>query len=200
MGKYEMTNAGKRCVFLDRDGVLIQPLMREGRPYPPACVDEFQLYDDVLAGCTRLKEAGFLLVVVTNQPDVGRGTQSRTAVEAINKKLSDVIPLFDRIEVCFHAGSDYGEPCACRKPKPGMLLRAAELLGIDLPSSYLIGDRWRDVDCARAVGCKAIFIDRGYSEQLRQPPDVTVNTFAAAVTAILCATGRAPCFPTASTH
>jgi D-glycero-D-manno-heptose 1,7-bisphosphate phosphatase len=200
MGKYEMTRAGKRCIFLDRDGVLNQPLVRGGRPFPPERVEAFQLYDDAPACCARLKEAGFLLVVVTNQPDVGRGKQSRTIVEAINKKLSDAIPLFDRIEVCFHAGAEYGEPCTCRKPRPGMLLRAAKVLGIDLTTSYLIGDRWRDVDCAHAAGCRAIFIDRGYVERLRQPPDVTVSTFEAAVTAILRTFGRAPCFPAGTAH
>lgn len=200
MGKYELANAGKRCVFLDRDGVLNRPVIREGRPYPPERLEEFQLYDDVPAGCARLKEAGFLLVVVTNQPDVGRGTQSRVVVEAINKKLSGIVPLFDRIEVCFHAGDEYGEPCTCRKPRPGMLFRAAEALGVNLPESYLIGDRWRDVDCARAAGCQAIFIDHGYAEQLRQTPDVIVSTFAEAVIAILSAAERAPCFPEGSTH
>jgi D-glycero-D-manno-heptose 1,7-bisphosphate phosphatase len=200
MGKYKRTHTVKRCVFLDRDGVLNRPLVREGRPFPPEHVEEFQLYHDVPAGCARLKEAGFLLVVVTNQPDVGRGRQSRTIVEAINKKLSDAIPLLDRIEVCFHAGAEYGEPCTCRKPRPGMVLRAAQLLDIDLTMSYLIGDRWRDVECARAAGCGAIFIDRGYVERLREPPDVTVSTFEAAVTAILRTVGRAPCFPAGSTH
>ena len=174
--------------------------MRGGRPYPPSRIEELQLYHDVPAGCALLKQAGFLLVVVTNQPDVGRGTQSRALVEAINQRLSDVIPFLDRVEVCFHAGEEYGEPCACRKPKPGMLLRAAQALGINLSESYLIGDRWRDVDCAHAAGCRAIFIDHRYGEQLRQPPDATVSTFAEAVIAILSAVGIAPCFPVGSTH
>jgi|SRR5437588_242294 len=183
MGKHEVT---RRAVFLDRDGVLNRVIVREGRPYPPATVEEFELYDDVLAGCERLKNAGFLLVVVSNQPDVGRGSQSRAIAEAINNKLVQLIPFLDRVEVCFHAGEDYGENCDCRKPKPGMLLRAAELLNIDLADSYMIGDRWRDVDCATAAGCRAIFIDRGYDEALRQLPDVTAKNFAEAAAAVLC--------------
>jgi D-glycero-D-manno-heptose 1,7-bisphosphate phosphatase len=98
--------------------------------------------------------------------------------------------MLDRIEVCFHAGGEQGEPCACRKPKPGMLLTAAAALQIDLRRSYLIGDRWRDIDCARAAGCGAIFIDRGYREQLRKKPDAIVAGFTAAVDLIVQA---APC-------
>jgi D-glycero-D-manno-heptose 1,7-bisphosphate phosphatase len=182
MGKHEIT---RRAVFLDRDGVLNRPLLRDGRPCSPAAVEEFDLYDDAVAGCRRLKEAGFLLVVVTNQPDVGRGWHDRGTAEAVNKKLIHAIPLIDRIEVCFHAGEGYGEVCDCRKPKPGMLLRSAAKLGINLRASYMIGDRWRDIDCARAVGCYAIFIDRGYAESLRERPDVSVTSFGEAVTTVL---------------
>jgi D-glycero-D-manno-heptose 1,7-bisphosphate phosphatase len=192
MGKHQLT---QRAVFLDRDGVLNRPCLRGGAPYPPADVKEFELYEDVLIGCTCLKNAGFLLVVVSNQPDVGRGTQRREVAEAINKKLAKAIPALDRIEVCFHAGEDYGDVCDCRKPKPGMLFRAAAALDIDLPSSYMIGDRWRDVDCARAAGCHVIFIDRGYTESLRQQPDVTVTTFRDAVAAVLAASGRHSLLP-----
>jgi D-glycero-D-manno-heptose 1,7-bisphosphate phosphatase len=178
------------AVFLDRDGVLNRPCVQDGHPYPPASVNEFVLYEDVLDGCTLLKNAGFLLVVVSNQPDVGRGRQPRTIVEAMNKKLVTAIPLLDRIEVCFHAGEDYGDFCECRKPKPGMVLRAAAELGIDIPASYMIGDRWRDIDCARAAGCHPIYIDRGYSEPLHQEPEITVTTFGNAVRAVLHAAGR----------
>jgi D-glycero-D-manno-heptose 1,7-bisphosphate phosphatase len=180
----------RRAVFLDRDGVLNRPSVRDGRPYPPADLKELELYEDAIVGCTRLKNAGFLLVVVSNQPDVGRGRQRRAIAEAINKKLAKAIPVLDRIEVCFHAGEDFGDVCDCRKPKPGMLFRAAAALGIDIPTSYMIGDRWRDVDCARAAGCYAIYIDRGYAESLRQQPDVTVTTFGDAVAAVLRAAGR----------
>lgn len=185
MGKHEITKLKNVCVFLDRDGVLNKPVIRDGRPYSPARVEQFELYDDVLSGCKRLKEAGFLLVVVSNQPDVARGTQSRATVETINKRLADAISVLDHFETCFHAGEEYGDRCNCRKPKPGMLFHAARLMNIDLSHSYLIGDRWRDVDCAKAAGCRAIFIDHGYTEPLRQAPEVTVSNFDEAVTAIL---------------
>jgi D-glycero-D-manno-heptose 1,7-bisphosphate phosphatase len=154
-------------------------------PYPPSGVEEFELYDDVPGGCARLKAANFLLVVITNQPDVGRGTQTREAVEAINLKMQSVLPVLDRIEICYHAGERYGEPCDCRKPRPGLIFRAAAELNIDPKRSYVIGDRWRDVDCARAAGCRAIFIHRGYKESLREAPDFTVANFNEAVSAVL---------------
>jgi D-glycero-D-manno-heptose 1,7-bisphosphate phosphatase len=182
MGEHEVN---RRAVFLDRDGVLNQPVVRDGLPFPPANADEFVLYPDVMEECARLKEAGFLLIVVTNQPDVGRGTQSREAVKAMHRALRDALPSLDGIEVCFHAGSRHGEPCACRKPKPGMLLQAAARHGIDLKRSFLIGDRWRDVDCAHAAGCRAVFIDHGYSEALREMPEVIVSNFREAVKAVL---------------
>jgi D-glycero-D-manno-heptose 1,7-bisphosphate phosphatase len=109
----------------------------------------------------RLKAAGFLLIVVTNQPDVGRGTQSREAVEEMNRALAAVLPL-DEFVVCFHDGH---EPCACRKPAPGMVLEAAARHEIDLTRSFLIGDRWRDIDCGHAAGVRTVWIDRAYRER-----------------------------------
>jgi D-glycero-D-manno-heptose 1,7-bisphosphate phosphatase len=182
MGEHEVS---QRAVFLDRDGVLNRPVVRDGLPFPPATPGVFKLYPDVTEGCHRLKDAGFLLIVVTNQPDVGRGTQSRESVEAMHAKLRADLPALDAIEVCFHAGSSHGEPCDCRKPKPGMLFRAAATHDIDLKRSFFVGDRWRDVDCAHAAGCRAVFIDHGYRETLREKPAFTVATFREAVATIL---------------
>jgi D-glycero-D-manno-heptose 1,7-bisphosphate phosphatase len=182
MGKHEVTH---RAVFLDRDGVLNLAVIRDGRPYPPTCIEDFKLYDGVAAGCARLKAANFLLVVITNQPDVGRGRQTRETIDAIHMKMKSALPVLDRIETCYHAGERYGDSCDCRKPRPGMILRAAAELNIDLRASYIIGDRWRDIDCARAAGCRAIFIDRGYREGLREVPDFTVLNFNDAVNALL---------------
>jgi D-glycero-D-manno-heptose 1,7-bisphosphate phosphatase len=187
MGKHEVT---RRAVFLDRDGVLNRPVVRNGQPHPPSCVEDFELYDEVADGCRRLKTAEFLLIVISNQPDVGRGTQSREAVEAMHTKMQLALPSLDRIEICYHAGERYGESCDCRKPRPGMILRAAADLKIDLGTSYVIGDRWRDIDCARAAGCRAIFIERGYEESLRQAPDFTVGNFGDAVNVLLRDTQR----------
>jgi D-glycero-D-manno-heptose 1,7-bisphosphate phosphatase len=182
MGKHQVA---RRAVFLDRDGVINRVVFRTGKPHPPSSPKDFELYEDVIDGCARLKAASFLLVVITNQPDVGRGVQSREAVEAMHLKLQSALPSLDCIKICYHGGERYGQPCDCRKPRPGLVLRAAAELNIDLKESYVIGDRWRDIDCARAAGCRAIFIDRGYKEKLRQAPDVTVANFKEAVNAVL---------------
>ncbi len=182
MGKHEVV---RRAVFMDRDGVLNRPVVRNGQPHPPSRVEDFELYDDVADGCARLKAAEFLLVVITNQPDVGRGMQSREAVEAMHVKMQSALPSLDRIEICYHAGERCGEPCDCRKPRPGMILRAAAELKIYVSASYVIGDRWRDINCARASGCRAIFIERGYEESLHETPDFTVANFGDAVNALL---------------
>lgn len=157
-----------RAVFLDRDGVLNVPEIRDGVPYPPRDLAGFRLYPEGREGCALLRDAGFLLVVVTNQPDVGRGTQRLEIVEEMHAQLRRELPV-DRIEVC--TAADDGAPDAARrKPAPGMVLDAARALGIDLARSYLVGDRWRDIDCGRAAGCTTIFIERGYREKLRRPP------------------------------
>jgi D-glycero-D-manno-heptose 1,7-bisphosphate phosphatase len=163
-----------RAVFLDRDGVINRALVRDGRPYPPVSLEEFQILPEVPEACARLKAAGFLLVVATNQPDVGRGSLSRVAVETIHEFMRKQLPL-DKIEVCYHPGKGQSE-CDCRKPQPGMLLRAAKELAIDLKQSWMVGDRWRDIDCGRAAGCRTVLINRGYREELRAPADYTANS------------------------
>ena len=162
-----MATARQRAVFLDRDGVINRPVVREGKPYPPATVAEFELLSGVEEACARLKEAGWLLVVATNQPDVGRGTQRREEVEAMHEAMCARLPI-DRVEVSYDPGQ--GQPSEFRKPAPGMLLRAARELDIDLAQSWMVGDRWRDVDCGAAAGCRTIFIDYGYDEKLRVQP------------------------------
>jgi D-glycero-D-manno-heptose 1,7-bisphosphate phosphatase len=177
------TSLVRRAVFLDRDGVINRALVRRGKPYPPAKLEEFEILPEVAQACDLLKHAGFLLVVATNQPDVGRGTLAREAVEAIHAFMRQKLPL-DRVEVCCHAGKGETE-CDCRKPRPGMLLRAAGELGIDLKRSWMVGDRWRDIDCGHAAGCRTIFIDRGYTEELRQTPDYRASNLLQAAEIIL---------------
>jgi D-glycero-D-manno-heptose 1,7-bisphosphate phosphatase len=159
-----------QAVFLDRDGVINRPLIRAGKPYPPATLDEFEILPGVREACQLFKKLGFLLVVATNQPDVGRGTLAREAVETIHAWMMQQLPI-DRVMTCFHGGAVYGDPCGCRKPQPGMLLQAAEALKIDLAKSFMIGDRWRDVDCGFNAGCKTVFVDWGYQETLKRQPD-----------------------------
>jgi D-glycero-D-manno-heptose 1,7-bisphosphate phosphatase len=172
--KYQTPPSDCRAVFLDRDGVINRPLIRAGKPYPPARLDEFEILSGVREACQLLKKVGFLLVVVTNQPDVGRGTLAREAVETIHTWMLQQLPI-DRVMTCFHGGAVYGDPCECRKPRPGMLLQAAEALKIDLAKSFMIGDRWRDVDCGFNAGCKTIFVDWDYEENLKRDPDFNAH-------------------------
>jgi D-glycero-D-manno-heptose 1,7-bisphosphate phosphatase len=172
----------KRAVFLDRDGVINRAVVRAGKPYPPASLAEFELLPGVVEACAQLKAAGFLLVVATNQPDVGRGTQRREDVEAMHAKMCALLPI-DRVEVCYDPGR--GRPSEFRKPAPGMLLRAVRELGIDLAQSWMVGDRWRDIDCGSAAGCRTIFIDYGYDETLRAVPDFRVGNLLEAAVIIL---------------
>lgn len=157
-----------RAVFLDRDGVLNVPEIRDGLPFPPQTLAAFRLYPEAPEACALLRQAGFLLVLVTNQPDVGRGVQSRQIVEQMHELLQQSIPL-DRVAICT-AANDAAPDSHRRKPAPGMIIEAAHALQIDVARSYIIGDRWRDVDCGRAAGCTTIFLERRYAEKLSRPP------------------------------
>jgi len=165
-----------RAVFLDRDGVLNAALVRDGKPYPPRTIAELRITPGARTALVRLREAGFLLIVVTNQPDLARGTQSREALEEIHAVLRAAMPL-DAIYVCDHDGPD---ACECRKPKPGMLQAAARDFNIDLSASFMVGDRWRDVDAGAQAGCSTVFLDFGYRER---GPDSTPNVIVGSLTA-----------------
>lgn len=176
----------RRAVFLDRDGTLNAPLVRDGKPYPPATIAEFQLLPGAAAACRRLHAAGYVLVVATNQPDVGRGAQSQAAVEAMHAHLQQLIPEIARVEACYAPGQGVAHPeSRRRKPEPGMLTDAAAALGLDLAGSWMVGDRWRDIDCGARAGCRTIFIDWGYAEPLRTPPHFTVRTLEEAAGIVL---------------
>ncbi len=178
-----MPSESKRAaVFLDRDGTLNVAVVRAGLPYPPGKLEEFTLLPGVEEGCRRLRDAGYVLVVVTNQPDVGRGEQIIENVESIHRRLLELLPI-DRIEVCYDPGR--GELSEFRKPRPGMILKAARELGLDLTRSWMVGDRWRDVDCGVNAGVRTVFIDYGYAEALRSRPTYSVADFPSAVEVIL---------------
>ena len=187
MGKHEVN--ARRAVFLDRDGVINRAILRDGLPYPPTQLRDFEILPGVPDACRRLKDAGFLVVVATNQPDVGRGIVAKELVEMIHEAMQTAIPL-DRVEVCFHPGRGQSD-CDCRKPKPGMLLRAAKELGIDLAESWMVGDRWRDIDCGHAAGCRTVFIYSGYAENLKLQPHFHARDLPEAAEIILRAVGKA---------
>jgi D-glycero-D-manno-heptose 1,7-bisphosphate phosphatase len=147
-----VTKVRRAAVFLDRDGVLNRPEFRDGVPTPPNSLDDFELLPGVRDAVDQLKDAGYVLVVVTNQPDIARGTQAATVVEAMNAVVQRELGV-DAILVCPH---DDVDNCTCRKPKPGMLLQAIERFDIDRDRSFMVGDRWRDVVAGRAAGCRTV--------------------------------------------
>jgi D-glycero-D-manno-heptose 1,7-bisphosphate phosphatase len=170
------------AVFFDRDGVLNRAVVRDGLPYPPRTQSEVSLEDDVEAGLMRLASVIPLIFVVSNQPDVARGTLARAFVEEVNALLTAKLPI-TRFYTCYH---DDAEGCSCRKPAPGLFQEAANNFGVDLAASFMVGDRWRDVDAGFAAGCTTILIQKGYSE--RPPlhaPDAVVQTVSEAVDFIL---------------
>jgi D-glycero-D-manno-heptose 1,7-bisphosphate phosphatase len=175
------TDVLQPAVFLDRDGVLNQVVERDGGTHPPASVEEFAFLPGTVESVRRLHAAGFSLVVVTNQPDVARGRQTREGVEAIHQRLRAELPMLD-VLVCFH---DDGDGCLCRKPKPGLLLEAAFRWPLDLPRSFIVGDRWSDVVAGQTAGCRAILVETPYSRRERCRPDHCVRGLAEAAEWIL---------------
>jgi D-glycero-D-manno-heptose 1,7-bisphosphate phosphatase len=171
----------RKAVFLDRDGVIIRAVVRDGRPFPPAKGAMPEVLPEVPEALACLHRAGFLLIVVTNQPDVARGVTSKSDVEAANARLAATLPLTE-VRVCYHDGDD---GCECRKPRPGMLLSAARAHDIDLAGSFMVGDRWRDVEAGERAGCKTFFVDSGYDEKQPERFDFRVASLAEAAKAIL---------------
>jgi len=171
----------RRAVFLDRDGVINRALVRNGRPYPPATLSEVEILPGVRQAMLALHEKDWLLVVVTNQPDVARGTTTRAQVEAINAHLKQELPI-DEFRTCFH---DSGDGCSCRKPLPGALMDSARVHNIDLGASYMVGDRWRDTEAGASAGCKTFFIDYGYDEKQPESVDFRVRSLSEATDIIL---------------
>jgi D-glycero-D-manno-heptose 1,7-bisphosphate phosphatase len=170
-----------RAVFLDRDGVLNENLVRNDRPYAPRRLEDFRLLPGVEDAVQRIKAAGFLTIVVTNQPDVADGITPRATVDAMHAELQRHLAL-DDIKICFHNNAAH---CACRKPLPGMILEAAAERDIDLATSYLIGDRWRDIKAGQAAGCHTIFIDYGFRQDEAAEPNAVVKSLPEAVSYIL---------------
>ena len=180
-----------RAVFLDRDGVINEAVIRKGKPYPPKSLQEMKVIANAAESLRQLKERGFRLIVVTNQPDVRRGITAQETVEQIHAELAAQLPL-DDFFVCYHDDSD---GCECRKPLPGLLLQAARRYGINLRQSFLVGDRWRDIEAGAAAGCRTVLIDYGYDERKSKcPPDATVLSLTDAVNWILATAADSPPF------
>ena len=160
-----------QAVFLDRDGVINETFVRQGKPYAPATLEEFNLLPRVETALARLQVAGYRLIVVTNQPDVVRGSVSRDEVEMIHSRLRQLLTI-DDIRVCYH---DDADGCACRKPAPGMLFAAAVEHDITLAASYMVGDRWRDVGAGQRAGCTTILVQSNRDEPTTIEPNVRMG-------------------------
>ena len=145
-------------------------IVREGKPYPPKSLYSLEILPGVSEALSSLKAVGFMLIVVTNQPDVARGVTARETVEQINEFLLASLPI-DEIYTCFH---DDKEECECRKPRPGALFAAAKTHAINLGASYMVGDRWRDIEAGQLAGCQTFLIDYGYKERRPESVDYTV--------------------------
>jgi len=187
--KWESTASSqlRPAVFLDRDGVINRAVVRDGKPYPPSSLKELEILPQVASSLLDLKAHGFAIFVITNQPDVARGTQTREAIEAIHQALTSSLPI-DNIFVCYHDDSDH---CACRKPNPGLLLEAQRKHNIDLSRSFVVGDRWRDIDAGHNAGCKTVLIDYGYKERKpAQPPEATVRSLREAADWIIASSSK----------
>ena len=169
----------RRAVFLDRDGVLVKPTVRDGYAYGPMSLAEFELLPGIGEPVGRIREAGFLIVLATNQPGISRGMLDWPVLDEMHARLGQVAKL-DAVYVCPHTDAD---GCACRKPKPGMLLEAAGKLEIELGASYFIGDTGRDVDAGIAAGVTPILLDTYYNHEVTS--GLRVRDLSAAVDLIL---------------
>ena len=172
----------RKAVFLDRDGVLIACVVRNGKPYPPMRMEEVEILPGVVEAVRRLAAAGCILVGASNQPDVGRGTIPREFVEAVNRRLLEQLPEIREIDACY----DFDDVNPRRKPNPGMLLDAARKYSINLAASFMVGDRAKDIEAGRRAGCRTILIDYGYREPRPEPAaDLTTHSLLDAAAWIL---------------
>lgn len=169
-----------RAVFIDRDGVLNRVRLVNGKPFPPRCLKELEILPDVQEALLNLKALDYLLVCVTNQPDVARGEQQQTVVENIHRVLLKALPL-SSIRVCYHDDSDC---CGCRKPLPGLLIDAANDYNVNLSASFMVGDRWRDIEAGRQARCTTILIEAGYTDEVYCRPNYNVSSLKDAATLI----------------
>jgi D-glycero-D-manno-heptose 1,7-bisphosphate phosphatase len=171
----------RRAVFLDRDGVINANIERDGRLLAPRSLDQFAIMPGVKDAVARLRGAGFVVIVITNQPDIATGHITRAVLDRMHDKLNAELAV-DDIKVCTHVDAD---KCACRKPKPGLLYEAAAERGIDLPASFMVGDRLSDIEAGRTAGCSTVWIRNDGEASLATPPDAVAGSLSQAATWIL---------------
>jgi len=148
------------AVFLDRDGVINEVVVRDGKPASPRTLDEFRFVDGIMEALERLRVAGYRLFVLSNQPDVARGLLDRSVLDRMTRRIVTALPV-ERVLTCAH---DEKDGCACRKPRPGMLHQVAAAEGVELSRSFMIGDSWKDMQAGRRAGCRTILLRREYND------------------------------------
>ena len=161
----------RKAIFLDRDGVINYPILKKGKPYPPRKLDEVKIYPEVYSFLEIMKNSGFYLIVITNQPDVARGDILKSQVEEINDYLLKTL-LWITLKFVIMMIQII---VSVEKPRPGSLISAAKLYNLKLEKSYMIGDRWKDISAGLKAGCKTIFIDRNYDEKKPEKYHVKIN-------------------------
>lgn len=152
----------RHAIFLDRDGVINKALVKDGRPFSPRTIDDFEILPGAEEALNLFHDLGYLNIVATNQPDIARHLMSEQILNNMHDLIRQNLAV-DEIFVCPHDNSDN---CLCRKPKPGMIIDAAAKWDIDLTNSYFIGDTWKDIHAGKAAGCSTILLDRPYNKGL----------------------------------
>ena len=161
-----------RAVFLDRDGVINQALNCDGKPHSPRRVEDLKILEGVKEAISMLHENGLVTAVVTNQPDISRGHLSFELLSEFHRLISEKTGI-QNFYVCHH---DDNEGCECRKPSIGLMKKAAWDLDLDISKSFMVGDRWKDIEAGQMAGCNCFFIDNNYSERRPNPPFHTVTS------------------------
>lgn len=144
----------KKAVFIERDGVLNEVKTGPKHQITPLTLDEFKVKKEAEPALKKLKAAGFVLIVTSNQPGLSRGYQSRRELDRMHDIVKRCFPLDDLL-VCPHDESDH---CPCRKPRPGLLIEAAFKWHLNLDHSFVISDKWQDAEAARTAGCTSLLV------------------------------------------
>lgn len=171
----------RRVVFLDRDGVVTVPVDVDGKGYAVRTVADLEFYPDAEDSVRRLRDAGYDVVIVTNQPDVSTGDLDPATLEAIHDQVAARLAVTG-IRTCPHGEAD---SCSCRKPLPGLLTDEARVSPVAFDASWLVGDRDSDISAGLAMGCRTVFIHRGWTAETGQAAEVMVSTLTEAVDTIL---------------
>ena len=151
-----------RAIFFDRDGVLNQLVKRDGGLYSPRKSEDYSIFEESIAVVRDFKKLDFHLLVISNQPDISRGFLAESELKKMTSMLLSQIPI-DEVFYCIH---DDWEACSCRKPLPGLIIKAAHKWNIDLDKSYYVGDTWRDVEAAKNAGVRCLLLNRDYNKNV----------------------------------